>query len=188
MKVADKEELLQVLTENGEPTGKLEKRSVVHDKGLFHMEVALFVYNSKGEVLLQRRSKNKRSNPNKLGIVAGHVVGFSSAIETVKTECSEEIGVEINEKELKLLNVEKRYNENNNNNIYQYFYVYKCDKDVSEFKIQTEELSEVIWVPFKKVEQMMLNNDSEVVFKRNSYYEKIFKLTEKEINKNNKLK
>lgn len=182
MKVADKEELLQVLTEDGEPTGKLEKRSVVHDNGLIHAEVALFIYNSKGEVLLQRRSKNKRSNPNKLGIVAGHVVGFDSALATVKAECLEEIGVKVNEKDLKLINVEKRC-DNNNNNIYQYFYVYKCDKQLNEFKIQLEELSEVVWMPFEKVQQMMLDGNEEVVFKKGEYYIKIFNMLKTEINK-----
>lgn len=43
MKVADKEELLKVLDKNNKETGKLEKRSVVHNQKLFHNEVALWI-------------------------------------------------------------------------------------------------------------------------------------------------
>ena len=42
--VSDKEdELLQVLDENGNPTGRFEKREIVHVNKLFHNEVALWI-------------------------------------------------------------------------------------------------------------------------------------------------
>ena len=89
-KVADKQELLMVLDNNGNSTERLEKRSIVHDKELWHNEVALWVINPKTkEVLMQRRSPNKRINPNKLGIFAGHVVENDSIEENLKTEAKE---------------------------------------------------------------------------------------------------
>ena len=64
-KVADKEELLKVLDDNGKYTEKLEKRSIVHNDKLFHNEVALWIIDKENKkVLLQRRSPNKKQNPN----------------------------------------------------------------------------------------------------------------------------
>lgn len=54
-KVADKNELLHVLDENGNETNKLEYREIVHEKGLWHNEVACVVINKKKQVLLQKR-------------------------------------------------------------------------------------------------------------------------------------
>ena len=57
MEVADKEELLEVLDENGNGTNTLEKRASVHKKGLYHNEVSCIVINSQKQILLQKRSK-----------------------------------------------------------------------------------------------------------------------------------
>lgn len=42
-KVVYKEEMLQILNSNGEPTGSFEFRSVVHKKGLLHHASGLTV-------------------------------------------------------------------------------------------------------------------------------------------------
>lgn len=63
-KVADKEEMLKVVDENGNYTGKMEKRSIVHKDKLFHNEVALWIIDKGNKkVLLQRRSPNKKTKP-----------------------------------------------------------------------------------------------------------------------------
>ncbi|ARU93464.1 isopentenyl-diphosphate Delta-isomerase [Tatumella citrea] len=40
------------------PTGKMEKLEV-HQKGLMHRAVTVYVFNARGELLLQRRAENK---------------------------------------------------------------------------------------------------------------------------------
>ena len=71
MKVADKEELLNIYDENHNYLGK-EKRSVVSEKHLFHDEIGLWVIDiENGRVLLQKRSANKLFNPNKWGLWLG---------------------------------------------------------------------------------------------------------------------
>ncbi len=58
------EELFDVLDEKGNYTGKVETREKCHKEGLWHKAVALCIINSKNEVLLQRRSANKKLWPN----------------------------------------------------------------------------------------------------------------------------
>lgn len=52
-------ELVDVLDENGNLTGKVMDKDEVHEKNFFHNEVTVFIMNDKKEILLQKRSPNK---------------------------------------------------------------------------------------------------------------------------------
>lgn len=54
------EEYFDVLNEKGEYIGKTETRAKCHKEGLWHKAVVVFIINSKEQVLLQKRSANKR--------------------------------------------------------------------------------------------------------------------------------
>ena len=167
-KVADKEELLLVLDEDGNSTGKLEFRSVVHDKGLFHNEVAIWILDTKTKsVLVQRRSPNKRINPNKIGCCAGHVVAFDTIEDTLKNELKEEYGLNIEDYEVHPLCVIKRCEPNNNNYSHQFYIL--SNIPTSKIKIQEEELSEVFYIDYKTLKKMIVEGDEEVVFKYEFY-------------------
>src|SRR5260221_6687014 len=53
-------EIQQVIlvNENDKPTGTMEKMEA-HKKGLLHRAFSVFIFNSKGEMLLQQRALNK---------------------------------------------------------------------------------------------------------------------------------
>ncbi len=53
-------EYFDVLNEYGEFTGKTATREECHKKGLWHRAVYGFIFNNKGDILLQKRSKNKK--------------------------------------------------------------------------------------------------------------------------------
>ena len=65
-------ELLRVVDKLGNDTNEIIEREELHNRGKLHNEVTIYIINDKGEVLLQRRSKNRRFCPNKLGVIAGH--------------------------------------------------------------------------------------------------------------------
>lgn len=48
----------------GNFTGVSKPRQEVHEKGLWHKIACIFIINSKGEVLMQKRSEFKMTNPN----------------------------------------------------------------------------------------------------------------------------
>ena len=66
-------ELLRVVDNNGNDTNEILEREELHNRGKLHNEVTIYIINNKKEVLLQRRSKNRRFCPNMLGVIAGHV-------------------------------------------------------------------------------------------------------------------
>ena len=55
------EELVDVLDERGMYIGKTETRANCSKEGLWHKAVCVFIINSKGQVLLQKRSANKKT-------------------------------------------------------------------------------------------------------------------------------
>ena len=58
-------ELVDIVDENNKLTGQIEDRWEAYNKGLWRRAVSCWIMNEKGEVLLQKRTVNKRRNPNK---------------------------------------------------------------------------------------------------------------------------
>ena len=95
------EELFDVLNEKGQYTGKIETRKKCHKEGLWHKAVVVFIINSKGQVLLQKRSANKRMWPNMWDVTAGgHVLAGEFGFQAIIRETKEELGIELNKEEI----------------------------------------------------------------------------------------
>ena len=89
-------EYFDILDENGNLTGKTKLRSEVHRDGDWHKAVHIWVFNRKGEVLLQRRAANKDSYPNMLDIsCAGHLSAGDTSLEGALRELEEELGLKV---------------------------------------------------------------------------------------------
>ena len=179
MVVADKdEELLEVLDEKGISTGKLEKRKIVHKNQLFHNEIALWIIDkNKKEVLVQRRSKFKAQNPNKLALCAGHVVGGETISEALKKEAFEEIGVDITQYKCEELLKVKRM-ENNNYCFSSHFCILNRIP-IKDMKIQEEELSEVFYIDYETLKTMIKESNPEVAIQWSDEVAKLFKALDK---------
>jgi len=179
-KVADKDELVQVLDENGNETNKLEQRKVVHDNGIWHNEVSCIVINNNKQILLQRRSANKKQYPSCWGLFAGHVVGYDSLIDAIITEMREELISEIKEENLFLL-VPRMKNQRENNNCFVTCYCAVVNKPESEILFQREEIDEVKWFEFDEF-KILVENEKGTIFKNNDYYKAIIAQLEKLFN------
>lgn len=160
-------EYFDVLDENGNMTGEVKLRQEVHRDGDWHKAVHIWIFNRNGEVLLQRRSPNKDSYPNMLDIsCAGHLSAGDSSIDGALRELEEELGLYVDKEELKLfdcMKISRVFKETFINNEFNDLYYLITDKKTNDMTIQEEELSEIFFIPFDKLKQMINEKDESVV-------------------------
>lgn len=114
-------------------------------KGYYVSVTGVVIINDNNEILLQKRSRFKRSNPSKWGICGGKVNLGETTLDAVIRETLEEIGIVLDKKDLKILSIYT--------NEKAYFTVYYVRKNVNitECKLQKEELEEI---KFFKIEEL----------------------------------
>jgi 16S rRNA (adenine1518-N6/adenine1519-N6)-dimethyltransferase len=87
-------EIFDVVSETDEVVRQASRHDVHRDK-LLHRAVHIFVFNQKGELFLQRRSRWKDMHPRRWdSSAAGHVNSGQEYYETANREIVEELGVE----------------------------------------------------------------------------------------------
>ncbi|TXD53043.1 MULTISPECIES: NUDIX hydrolase [unclassified Polaribacter] len=95
------DELIDILTPEGEPTGKTALKSEAHQNGWFHATVHIWLFTSNEKILLQKRALTKKVFPGIWATsVAGHIGAGEKIIEGAKREVFEEIGLKLKEKDL----------------------------------------------------------------------------------------
>ena len=156
-----KDEPVDILDEQGNQTGQVLMKKQAHDRGLWHPVVHLWIYNSKGQVLLQKRSLNKLVHPGVWDIsVGGHAVAGDTPTQAVIKEAREELDLELKAKDLTFIALTK-YDEKMPagwwNRFFAWTYLTKLDRKASDFKIEKDEISEVKW--FEIDEMMKLVKD-----------------------------
>ena len=126
-------------------------------------EIIVFILNDNNQVLLQKRSTNKKYHPNKWSVLSGHIEEFDVSFEDAAVrEIKEELGIDI----LKdyLIKIGQKEKILNDNSIHiTYFYYTKINKNKTEFIIQKEELSEVKWYDINTVIDMVTNKNEELL-------------------------
>lgn len=169
-------ELINVLDENGIKTGEVLSRDEVHKKGLWHNASGVLIINSKHEILLQLRSRQKEKNGGLWDLSAsGHIPSSETPEESLIREMEEEIGLNVAKNELKLLGIYKRQELHNNGefieNEYDYIYILEKDIDTSAIKLQEEEVEQIKFVSIESLSKLLEN--SEVVKRVGVWYDLI---------------
>lgn len=175
-------EYFEVLNEYGEFTGKIVTREECHEKGLWHRSVYAFIFNEKGEVLLQKRSSNKKLWPNLWDITAGgHVLAGEFGMQALIREVKEELGLDIKEDEIKYLvgSTSSNIKGKIKNNHFNECYIITKNIDISQLKLQEEEVSDVKWFTKQEILERIENNFEELTAKTGpwnflkKYYERL---------------
>lgn len=177
-------EYFDVVDENNNLTGEKEERNIIHEKGIWHREVAVWVIDEKGEMLLQKRAATKKQLPNKWALCEGHIDAGESMETAAIRELEEELGLKTTINDLEFISMEKKPmvlpNSQINNN-FQYIYIVKTNMKIEEYKIQLEELSEIKYISLDELVQIVENKDPEVIFSNNEYMPKILDEIKKRI-------
>lgn len=177
-------EYLDILDENGKRLG-VKLRQDVHKDGDWHKVAFIFVVNSKGEIIIQKRSKEKETNPNKwTASASGHLLAGDTEIEGALRELEEEIGIKAKESELIYLFTVKEQSFKEERKISHISNVYLLFKEISidELILQKEEVSEAKYVYYKDFEKMLITEKENIV-KHDEIYSGVLKELHKKFDK-----
>ncbi|MBC8500415.1 MAG: NUDIX domain-containing protein [Nanoarchaeota archaeon] len=134
-----------IVNENDEIIGYKERGTLNH--GDIYRVSALWIQNSKGDVLLSKRALTKKHDPGKWGpAVAGTNDEGETYESNIMREAEEEVGLK-NHHFQKSQKVRRRGE-------YNYFcqwYLTIVDKELNDFTMQEEEVKEIRWFTRKEL-------------------------------------
>ena len=166
-------EYWEVLYDNGNPTGEIMERhdKKVFEKGFYHLGADVWIINSKNKILIQKRSPLKRLDPNVWAMTGGSVILGENSLKTIIREAKEELYIDINTDNLKLITRFKT------GNVWIDTYILKCDYEISKMKFQEDEVSDARWATWEEINDLVNNG----MFIKNRW-EFVSKLLKEEIN------
>lgn len=110
-------EWLDVVDDQGNPTGETVERTKAHQKGIRHRTAHVWLmreHQGKVEILLQKRSAGKDSHPGCYDISsAGHIPAGVDWLSSARRELLEELGLKAEEKEFVYCGQRKIYWKDN---------------------------------------------------------------------------
>lgn len=142
-------ELCDVYDVSGNKTGEVFFRGEALKKGQYQLATNVWIINSNLEILIQKRSKLKRSYPDIWAVHGGCVSTGENSLDACIREAYEEIGIVIQPKDMKLLTRivgEKVIMDN---------YIVLQEFDLSSAVLQVEEVSGIKWASLHEVERML---------------------------------
>lgn len=141
------DELIDILTPEGTPTGKTALKSEAHKNGWFHATVHVWLFTSDKKILLQKRALTKKVFPGLWDIsVAGHIGAGEEILTSAKREVFEEIGLQLDEKDLIKIGTRIHQVKHENgiqDNEHHHVFIAELKVPVSTLKIQIEEVAAI---------------------------------------------
>lgn len=136
----------------GEKLFREKGTKLIVPKGRYSIVVLAFIENSKGEFLFQMTSKRKK---NVCATTGGHVKSGQTSKEAIIEEIKEELGIDINEDEVKLFKTYK-YDDA----FKDVFYI-KKDIDINSLTYQEDEVEYVKYLTKDEILDL-INNDGNI--------------------------
>lgn len=158
MKNLEKRDLYDI---NRKLTGKTIFKGEAIPDGKYITVVLVFIQNIEGKFLIQKRSKIKNG---KFATTGGHPKAGEDSIQGILTEVKEEIGLDLNPKDLQLY----YSGRSDKDKVFWDDYYIKMDvPNIENLVLQKEEVDSVCWLSIDEIETLM----KEDKFFKNDYEE-----------------
>lgn len=157
----NKDEILFIVDENNNPIEPMARHEA-HTVGAWHRCVEIWVVNSKGQVMCNQRSMFKDNSPGAWeSYFGGHVLASTETLATAIRELEEECGLVAKPSDLEFFEICKQSTREGKNNEFLYVYIYKWDGDISELKLEKEEVDDVRWLSIADLEKNISEKSDE---------------------------
>lgn len=149
-------EYMDIYTSEKKQTKKIRARDCAMDYGDYRFVVSVLIFNSSGELLIQKRQSSKKSWANWWDYTAsGAVIAGESFYQAAERELLEETGIRVSLKDTPsrlTVSFEEGWNE-----------LYFVTKDVAlnELVLQDDEVSEMKWIT--EAEYLTMLSESEFI-------------------------
>ena len=142
-------EIVDIYDGKKNKTGKTVERSNKPELGEYRLSIHIWITNSKVELLIQRRSANKKMFPNMWNETGGAASTGETSEMTCAREFEEELGVKPNMDKAELIGSIKRK--------YDYVDVWHIEQeiDLNDIKMQEDEVSEVKYVTISELKKII---------------------------------
>jgi isopentenyl-diphosphate delta-isomerase type 1 len=133
------EDIFDIVNERDEVIGRAP-RGEVHARGLLHRAVHVLVFNSRGEVFLQKRSMKKDRQPGVWdSSCSGHVDSGEDYDQTAVRELREEIGLNLSAPPQRLFKIDACEETDA-----EFVWVYRCENG-GPFQLHPDEIETGGW-------------------------------------------
>lgn len=133
----------------GRKTGKVHLRGTMVPEGCFHKVVHIWIQNSKGELLMQKRSDKVDNCPGIWAATGGSVQAGEEPLISAVRELSEELGITVSEEKLQYCLMVRR------KDAFCYVYLVKKDIPVDALTLQECEVAAAEWMSVETIERMV---------------------------------
>ncbi len=163
-------EYWDILDKNGRVTGQRVKREQFNRfrPGQYHLVVHIWIKNSKGEYLIQKRSENRLPMPGEWAATGGSVLSGEESRTAAMRELGEELGIRVLENEIHYIARLTRKNS------FVDIWSVGVDVDADSLQLQTEEVQAVKWVTQEELKKMIAEKQFHDYGK--AYFEKVFSI------------
>lgn len=160
-------ELIDIVDENGLPTGETIDRTDAHRTGTRHRTTHIWIVRRREgrvQILLQKRAKYKDSFPGCYDISsAGHIPAGVDFIPSGLRELQEELNIVIDPAELIECGLHRTFAQKEfhghpyvDNQVAKVFLLWK-DMEICDMTLQEEEIESVMWMDFKECKDAVRN-------------------------------
>jgi 8-oxo-dGTP diphosphatase len=160
-------ELWDIYTKNREKTGKTIVRGEPLGKDEYHLVVHMWILNSKGQFLIQKRASTVKSSPNLWAITGGAAIAGDDSYSACLREVKEEIGIQADMEKAKVV-----FPLNREVSICDVWLIQQ-DFGIEECILQEEEVSEVKWASPQEIKNMV----EQGIFHNYQYLYDLFSIT-----------
>ena len=143
-------ELWDVYDSQGNITGRTKTSDDIFCDGEYHLIASLWIINTKGEALIQKRAQTKRINPGMWNITGGSVNAGESSVNACVREVAEEIGLYFDPHDIMLLSRSFGKKYNFKECIFDDYIILR-DCSISDAILQSDEVSEIRWASMEDI-------------------------------------